>query len=480
VDVDVAVIGAGITGVMAAYLFERAGKRVALIEMGRIGQGTTGHTTAKLTVGHSLVYRDLVASHGEEIARRYAESNRAGVAQIGEIVRRHAIECDWEATSNYVYTVSPSRVRNLEEECAAARQAGIEAVLTTETELPFRVEAALRVDGQAQFQPLKFLHHLAGHLAGEGCHVFEQTRVTGVHREGSYRIETSSGELRAPDVVVATQLPFLDQGLLFAKAHPKKSYAIASSVDEPAAARGMYISVDTPTRSIRSAPAEAGRRYLIVGGESGTPGEGKDSDRYRALERFLVEHFGVEPDYRWSAHDFVPVDGLPYIGRLGGRDEGIFVATGFAKWGLTKGVFAASLISDSILGRPRSEAGIYDPRRLGARSVVKLATENAHVARRFVTGRVKPRTDRAGAARLAPVEGAIVRVGVRQYAVYHDESGRIFVLSARCPHLGCIVGWNSVERSWECPCHGSRFAANGALVQGPATRDLERSALPKS
>jgi glycine/D-amino acid oxidase-like deaminating enzyme/nitrite reductase/ring-hydroxylating ferredoxin subunit len=474
VDVDVAIVGAGITGVSVACLLKAAGKRVALVEMGRIGQGTTGRTTAKLTAGQSLVYARIASAHGPEAARLYAESNQAAIAQMRELAGRAGVECDWEQTSNYVYTESSARLGELEDEIAAMRDAGIAAELTRRTDLPFPVAGAIRIDDQAQFHPLKYLAGLVAGLPGEGSDVFEATRATGVRRAEACVVETTGGRVRADHVVLATQLPFLDRGLFFAKAHPQKSYAVAAEVDGATAPSGMYISIDEPTRSIRSAPTPGQRRYLIVGGESRRPGE--EGDRpYRALEEFMRERFGAEGESRWSAHDYMPADGLPYIGRLRRRDPHVHVATGFAKWGLTKGTIAAGIIADAVLDRPNPWAGLYDAGRLTPRASAKaLAGENAQVARRFLGDRLRPRPGDEDLRRLAPGEGVVVRIGGRQRAVYRDDSGALHVLSARCPHLGCIVGWNGADRSWECPCHGSRFTAEGELVQGPATQDLER------
>lgn len=478
VEVDAAVVGAGIFGVTTAYLLKRAGKRVALVEAGRVGQGTTGRTTAKLTVGHGVVYRDLAAKHGRETARVYAESNQAALAELEQVVRRHGIDCDWETTANYVYTTSPERVGDLEAEAEAARLAGVAAELTTTTGLPFPVEAALRVDGQAQLHPLKLLLGLAALVPGDGSHVFEHTRATGLRRGQQHVVQTSAGEVLAPHVVVATHLPSLGRGLLFAQAHPVKSYAISATVEKARAPKGMFISADAPVRSLRSAPAGAGARTVIVGGESGGPGEDA-APRYAALADFLLEHFGARPEHRWSAHDYVPVDGLPYIGRASRRDERVYVATGFAKWGLTKGVLAAGMVTGSILGEPGSATDLLDPlRRPGLQDVGRLARENAKVAGRFLGDRLMRPERRGRAEGLEAGEGAVVRVGAGQYAVHRDESGRLHVLSARCPHLGCIVRWSGPDRTWECPCHGSRFAADGTLVEGPATRDLEPRTLP--
>jgi nitrite reductase/ring-hydroxylating ferredoxin subunit len=237
----------------------------------------------------------------------------------------------------------------------------------------------------------------------------------------------------------------------------------------------MYISVDQPTRSVRSTPGKDGRRTLIVGGESHRPGEERDpAARYRKLEAFLQERFGVAAaEWRWSTHDYTPLDRLPYIGRLRRGDERVLVATGFAKWGMTKGTLAAELLTDSILGRANEHAGLYDAHRLDVRrSASSFAKENGRVGIVFFRDRVRRRDGREAIEALAPGDGTVARVGRKQVAAYRDDDGRLHVLSARCTHLGCIVGWNGADRAWECPCHGSRFAADGTLVQGPATADL--------
>lgn len=280
VTVDVAVIGAGITGLVAAWLLKDAGLRVAVIEMNRIGSGATGYTTAKLTAGHSLIYADLERTYGQGTARVYAESNQWALARLRELVIETAIDCDREAASNYVYTTKQEKRAALESEADAARRAGLATELTTETDLPFPVVAAVRVDDQAQFHPRKFLQSLAERIADDDNHVFEQTRATGV-RDGD--VMTRGATVHARNVVVATHMPFLDRGLLFAKAHPQKSYAIAARAER--APVGMYISAEEPTRSIRTAPGPDGARFLIVGGEGHKPGRDNNTDRrYDALE----------------------------------------------------------------------------------------------------------------------------------------------------------------------------------------------------
>ena len=479
--VDVAVIGAGITGATAAYLLAHAGTTVALVESSRVCFGATGYTTAKLTVGHGLVYADLADAYGAETARRYARSNQDALERVAAIVEEHAIECDFERASNYVYAQSESTVGELRRELSAARAAGIEAHETTETDLPYPVAAAIRVDDQAQLHPWRYVAALVRLAAEAGAQVFELTRATHVRGGDPCVVEAGAGRVRARRVVVATQLPFLDRGLYFARAHPTTSYAIAAELRDDAAPRGMYISADQPTRSIRSTPAGEGRRFLIVGGEGHKPGAEPDTNRrYARLEAFARERFGIEAAaYRWSTHDYTPLDKLPYIGALRLGDDRVLVATGYAKWGMTKGTLAAAILADAVEGRRHAYADLYDSTRLHARqSATTFARENAFVAWRFAADRVRPRDGLDEIERLAPGDGTIARVGAGQYAVARDDDGRLHVRSARCTHLGCIVGWNGADRAWECPCHGSRFAADGTVVQGPATADLPPRVLP--
>jgi len=344
------------------------------------------------------------------------------------------------------------------------------------------VRAAIKIGEQAQFHPLKYLHAVAAQVDGDGSQLFEETRATAVDGRDPYVVETPNGSTRARHVVVATQMPFLHRGLLFAKAHPEKSYAVSARADAERAPRGMYISVEQPTRSIRSAPRADGGRDLIIGGEGHKPGDEPDTNRrYAALERFARDHWQVgHIDHRWSTHDYVPVDRLPYIGTISRTEPRVLVATGFAKWGLTKGVLAAQLLADSVLGHENPLAELYDASRSTVRqSALPLAKENAHVAFRFVADRLRPHDGRDELERLAPGEATIVRINARLYGVYRDDDATVHAVSPRCTHLGCLVGWNAADRTWECPCHGSRFTATGALMQGPATRDLEPETLPE-
>ncbi len=480
VSVDVAVLGGGITGITAATLLKRAGKTVALLDMKRIVRGVTGYTTAKLTAGQGLIYAELIESFGEQVARGYAESQQEAIERVATITDEERIDCDFERTSNYVYTESGDELEPLRREVDAAQRLGLPASFVTETSLPYEIAGAIKMDGQAQFHPRKYLLPLAHSLPGDGSHVFEYTRATGVVEGDPCRVETDKGPLRARDVILATHIPFLDRGLFFAKVHPYRGYGLTAPIAPDLAPSGMYITSGQPTRTIRPVPDGAGGMLLLVGGESHKPGDDPDTERrYRAIEGFLAERFGLrEVTHRWSSQDYIPVDQLPYIGRLTRRSKHLYAATGFRKWGLTNGTLAGMILADAILGRPNRWSSVYEAQRLRPRaSAARFVKENAGVARHFVGDRLKRGESRAPKD-LRAGEGAILRVDGEKVAVHRDDEGELHALSPVCTHLGCLVSWNTAERSWDCPCHGSRFDPSGTVIQGPAVDDLKQRTLP--
>ena len=476
VEADVAVLGAGITGLTTALMLKNAGLRVAVVEAGRVGGATTGHTTAKVSTQHGLIYSRITDKFGEDGARAYAEANQVGLDTIESIIREHDIDCDWERRPAYAYTEQADTVESIESEVKAAQKAGLPAHLVHETELPWEVEAAVRFDDQAQFHPHCYCMALAKLIDGDGSRVYEHTRAIDVTEGSPCAVETDRFDVYAPFVVLATHLPFLDQGAFFAKCHPEREYAMAIALDEPLPG-GMYISADSPTRSVRQHPF-GNRELLILAGDSHKTGQGGDTeDHYDALERFARARFKVRSiEYRWSTQDQMSVDGLPYIGKLRRGSDRLYVATGFNKWGMTNGTVAGVLITDQILGRDNPWVDLFDPHRMkplaSAKSFVK---ENLNVAKRFVADRIAPeQLEIAAPEDLAPGEGRVVLgEGGGQVALSRDDDGTLHALSARCTHLGCLVKWNHAERSWDCPCHGSRFGQDGRVLEGPAVRPLD-------
>lgn len=480
VNADVAVIGGGIVGITTALLLEEQGLRVVLLEAGRLAHGVSGYTTAKVTSQHGFVYDELRRKHGADAARVYGQANEAALAWIAERIERDAIDCDFRRQPAYAYMASDGKRAQVEAEVDAATAAGLPAVLDESPPLPYPVAAAVRFDGQAEFHPRKYLLALAGRLAGGDCEVFERSHAVEIDDDRRCTVKTPGGRVEADRVVVATHYPFPDRSLAFARLHPERSYAIACRISgEPPP--GMHISGDSPTRSIRAVPVGDGE-LLLVGGEGHKTGTGGDTEeRYRRLEEFARRHWQVEAvEYRWSTQDNVTVDRLPYVGRLTPRSSNVLMATGFAKWGMTGGTAAAAALVDLMLGRESEPARLFDPWRLTPRaSAAALVHENAQVALRFVGDRVtKP--GRRPIESLRPGEGDVVSHDGEKVAAYRDEDGAVVAVSARCTHLGCQVNWNAAERSWDCPCHGSRFAPDGTVLQGPAVHRLECKPLGRS
>jgi glycine/D-amino acid oxidase-like deaminating enzyme/nitrite reductase/ring-hydroxylating ferredoxin subunit len=480
IEVDIAVVGAGITGITTAYLLKQAGKRVALLEMKRVARGATGYTTGKVTAGHNLIYAFLERRFGEDGARKYAQANQAAIEKTHSLVDELGIDCDLETKANYAYAEKPESVPQIEAEVAAANRAGLSATFVRETPLPFQVTGAIRIDDQAEFHPRRYLLPLVEQVAGDGSFVFEKTRVRDVRHGTPCTVEVDSGSVRAGAVVLATHLPFEDQGLLFTKAHPHRSYAIAGRVDAASAPDGMFISVDQPTRSLRTTPHEGGL-LLIVGGEGHKTGQAEDTRvPYRRLKEWASERFHLDDfPYQWATHDYTSVDRVPFIGRLVPWRSDVWVATGYGKWGMTNGTAAAQLIADRLLGREKDWADLFAPHRTRSFASRSFAAENANVAKRFFADRIGlPGGERLEA--LDRGEGSLVRIQGNTLAVSRSEDGLLTAVSPRCTHLGCLVSWNRAEQTWDCPCHGSRYLADGTLIQGPAVTDLPRRDLPQA
>ncbi|AOR31483.1 [Fe-S]-binding protein [Streptomyces fodineus] len=476
-DVQVAVVGAGIAGLSTAHELARAGLGVAVLEAGRVAAGVTGYTTAKLTAQHTLVYDRLRHTRGPEGARLYARSQSEAIEHAAALVAELGIECEWETRDAYTYVRDRARMEEVRAEAKAAREAGLPAAFTTQTGLPFPVAGAVRVTGQAQFHPVKYLRALADDLVARGGRVYERTRVVGLQEGGEpCRLTTESGHtVTARDVVIATHYPVFDRALLFARLSPRRELVVAGPLGEGPDPEGMYITPEENTRSVRTAPyGTDGQRLLVVTGEHFTPGTGDVPGGLDGLAVWAEEHFpGVALDQAWATQDNDSTDSVPLVGPFHPAARHTWVATGFGGWGLSGGIMAGLLLTALITGRECAWRELYDPRRLKSvvREAPSLLRTQAEVARHFVGDRLKAP---ASVDDLAPGDGAVVRADGGRLAVHRDEEGALHAVSARCTHLGCLVSFNRAERAWECPCHGSRFGVDGTVLQGPAVRPLEQ------
>jgi glycine/D-amino acid oxidase-like deaminating enzyme/nitrite reductase/ring-hydroxylating ferredoxin subunit len=478
-EVDVVVVGGGIVGVCAAWELTRAGRTVAVLEADRIVAGTTGHTTAKVSAQHTLIYARLQDSVGVEGARRYARSQLDAIERVARTADELAIDCDLERLPAFTYVESEDAVGTIRAEVEAAQQAGLAASFVTETGLPFGVAGAIRVEDQAQFHPRRYLLALAEAARRGGAAIYEGTRAVGLEEGGPCRVRTEGGKLvAARDVVVATHSPVFDRALLFARLVPRRELVVAAAIPAERDPRGMYITQEQGTRSVRTAPFGDGRRLLIVTGETfkpGAPDAGSVGERFERLAAWTRERFGADRlAYRWAAQDNDTTDQIPYVGPFHPGARHVYVATGFGGWGMTNGVMAGRLLAARITGEDLPWAELYDPRRLRPlQEAGPLLKAQAAVAKHFVTDRLRgPKVDSVEG--IGPGTGAVVRIGGERCAVFREEDGTLHAVSATCTHLGCIVHLNDAERAWECPCHGSRFAVDGTVLHGPANRPLER------
>jgi glycine/D-amino acid oxidase-like deaminating enzyme/nitrite reductase/ring-hydroxylating ferredoxin subunit len=475
VDVDAVVIGAGITGLTAALMLKREGLKVAVLEAGRVASGVTGYTTAKVTALHGLIYQELADRHGAERAAAYAAANAAAVERIRTTVEEEGIDCDLVRADAYTYAETMGGAAAVEREVSACIAAGLPAEAVEETTLPFPITKAVRLADQAAFHPRKYCLGLAAAIHGGKGRVYEHSRVHEVEeKKRVVTIKTEKVKLSTKHVVVATQIPFMGDGRFYAKTYPMRAYAMAVRL-RTRPLEGMYISAEEPIRSIR--PYVSGRtQRMIVGGESHKVGQEPDTqEHYAAIEKWARHRLpGFEKaEYQWSAQDYVAVDGMPYVGRLSEDHERVFVATGFRKWGMTNGTAAAAIISDAILGRENPWAEAFDSTRKRPRAAAKdFVKENLNVAKHLVLDKVI--TGTVSLDEIGPEQAAFVEIDGETVAVYRDEQARFHAVSADCTHMGCRLAFNPTERSWDCPCHGSRFDPDGRVIQGPANQDLEK------
>jgi len=452
------VIGGGLAGILTAFWLMEAGIPTIVLEARRIGSGQTGNTTAKVTAQHGAVYHQFEESLGGEAARRYASANQEAVEQYEELIQRLHISCEWERLPAYLYAVEEDNV--LEQEAAAEKRAGLPVELTTDTGLPFPCRGAVRCTRQAQFHPLRLLYSLA-----ESLTVYEGTQVLEV--EGD-ELRTSGGTVRAKHIIFADHFPFVNlPGCYFLRMHQERSYVVAVSGVKKLP--GMYYSVDPGGLSLRTAG-----EFLLVGGGGHRTGENRAGGRYDALAKSAALLFPeAKQQARWSAQDCMTLDGVPYIGRFSATTPNWYVATGFGKWGMTSSMLAAQIISDSIVNRENAYSDLFSPQRFTpVASAVPFASNSLHAVRDL--GRELLAPARGAASALPPGHGGVVELNGEKAGVFKSPDGELHVVSVRCPHMGCQLEWNPDEKSWDCPCHGSRFDSQGHLLCGPAQTGVER------
>ncbi len=502
---DVCVIGAGMAGLSAAYELVLAGRSVIVLDDGRIGGGETGRTTAHVASSFDDYYHEVERMHGEEASRRLGESFRVAVDRIESIVRAESIDCDFRRVDGWWFVPAdgPDRgdaggssdddVEALRKEVDAARRAGFHDVELTST-WPLdgvwkgRPPAAImRFPRQGQFHALRYLDGLARAITTRGARIYSGAHVVKVEDgtdDARCRVHTESGAVvSAQDVIVATNTPFNDRVTMHTKQAPYRTYVIAARVAREAIPTALYWDTLDPYHYVRllsdAGEAATPNDVLIVGGQDHKTGQEADENvHFDALEHWTRERFPIEDVVaRWSGQVLEPVDYVAFIGRNPGERH-VYIATGDSGNGITHGAIAGMLLRDLVTGAENPWTELFDPSRISLRATSTWISENANVARQYAD-LVTP-GEVSSVEHVPPGQGRVLRDGAKKVAVYRDDSGALTARSAVCTHLGCIVDWNSAERTWDCPCHGSRFATDGTVINGPASRALAAAEVPRA
>lgn len=428
INVDTVIIGGGMSGILTALFLQQKGRDCIVLEADRIGSGQTKNTTAKVTSQHNMIYAGMLKTMGEKKARQYAQANQKAIQEYRALIRQMNIECEWEDCPAYLYT--DARQMELHNEYMAAVRLGLPAKWTDKTELPFPVKCALRFDGQGRFHPLKFLRAISKEVT-----VYEHTRVIKVT---SGKVITEHGDVSASHIVFACHYPFVNiPGYYFMRMHQERSYVIALKNAFPI--DGMYLGIDAGSLSVRRAG-----NLLLIGGEGHRTGCNPQGGQYERLKEQAQKHWSEsQVTFGWSAQDCITLDDVPYIGRFSRRRGNWYVATGFQKWGMTSSMAAAMILSDQICGQRNPYEEVFSPLRLpGLKGVGKLIKESGQAIQHLTEGSRLPKD-------------AEEKIG-----------------TTRCSHLGCRLEWNPEEKTYDCPCHGSRFGCRGELIDNPANKNL--------
>lgn len=473
IHADIAIIGGGMAGICTAYLLSRHGINSVILEANRILKSTTGHTTAKITSQHGLIYSKIKNQISGEIASQYSQANETAIDMIKTIAAENNIECDFTYESAYVYTHSDEYVAQIEQEADTAGSLGIKAAFLEDIPLGFPIKAAVRFDNQARFHPRKFLLPLAEIIVKSGSSIFEQSRIVRIEENEKYTIISNNGKkVTAEKIIIASHYPCINKpGFYFGRIYADRSYVVAVKAKEKYPG-GMYITAENPTRSLRNQNYNDGE-IILVGGERHKTGQGVDTnEHYNALIDFAYEHFTVEDiPYRWSTQDCMTLDSLPFVGQFTAETPNIYVATGYNKWGMTNSIASAMILTDLITKGESPWLDAYSPSRSTVMASAKsFIVENANVAKELIKGKVSPISDDI---EIANGDAQITEVNGQRAGAYRDENGQLHVVDTTCTHMGCELQWNAAERSWDCPCHGSRFSITGEVIEGPAVEPLE-------
>jgi glycine/D-amino acid oxidase-like deaminating enzyme/nitrite reductase/ring-hydroxylating ferredoxin subunit len=480
ISAEICIIGAGIAGMTTAYLLAREGKSVVIFDKSEIGSGETAHTTAHLSNVIDAGYREIERLHGAKGARLVAQSHTAAIAQIESIISEENIDCDFERLDGYLFSPDKDYHKKLQEEWQAAKRAGLQVIKLKRSPFDFRFGPCLRFPRQAQFHPLKYLAGLARAIKHLDGRLFGGTEAKEIKGGKTVKIRMKGGAIvSAAAVVVATNTPINDRGKIYTKQEAYRTYAIGALVPTGSTPKALYWDTEDPFHYVRLQRTRTNGKMqdlMIIGGEDHKTGQAEGIEgRFLRLATWGRKHFpGIkEIAFRWSGQVMESMDDLAFIGRNPKDDPNVYIVTGDSGAGITHGTIAGILFRDLIVGRDNPWATLYDPARKTLPAAGTFTRENPKVgggyAHWLTPGEV------GTVEEIKPGMGAVIRRGSSKLAVSRDDTGRLHHCSAVCTHLGCIVSWNSTERTWDCPCHGSRFTNDGKLLNGPSLGPLSKS-----
>lgn len=468
VTVDTAVIGGGIAGITAAALLKEEGQKVVVIEANRICMGTTAYSTSKVTLQHNLIYSKIAENMGMQKAEHYAKANIAAMQFISDRVSDKNIDCGYKKAPAYLYSSDERYAEKFEREADIVSKFGIKAYFTKNLSLPFTIYGALCFENQAQFNPRKYVLSIAEGIPGNGSYIFENSRAADIKGSEYYTVVTCTNKnIKASNVIIATHSPFYDGGgIYFSRIYSEKAYAIAVKTHDEFP-DGLFLGLDEPPYSFRK-QKNGNEELIIIVGERHKTGQGEcTSKHYENMIKFAKETFNVEDiPYRWSAQDCMTMDGIPYIGRLTSDAPNIYVATGFNKWGITGGTAAALILRDMIMKKSNPYEDVFSPKRFDISGSAKnFFKENFDVAKHLIKGKLLPVPDDT---EIEYDHAKVVEIDGKKVGAYKDNGGILHIVDTTCTHLGCELKWNDAEKTWDCPCHGSRFTYDGDVIESPA------------
>ena len=476
IEVDVAIVGGGITGISAAYLLAKAGKKVAVLEAKKVGMGTTGSSTGNLYTSTDEHLHKIASKHNEETMKTVAASRAAAINFIEQQIQNHGIDCDFVRAPWYLFTTQDDTSRNsdVENELKALQKAGFAATGAAPAGFPYKVASITNHPHQAQFNPLKYVKQLAAVAAGDNCYIFENTKVTNIEDGSPCVVHTELGKIKAKKVIQATHSP---KGVyaVHTAMEVYREYALAVRLKGALPAPGVYWHLTkSQMYSVRPYSNEQGNFLLVLDASHKLGHVEQTEESFKKVEEYLQAHFDIDRiEYTWAAQNYKAADKIPFIG-TSPLENNVYIATGFAADGLIFGTLAAMLISDAINGVENKWANIYDPKRFTpVASAPRFAKENIDVAFHLLKDYLFKGTEKELEAVKAG-EGKIVEIDDKKLAAYRDEYGKIHLVSPVCTHMGCMVHWNNGEKSWDCPCHGSRFSVDGEVLEGPAIYALAK------